>query len=186
MPCEAGLREEDDLIGVTAECSAPWPQVQPCPALAPCPIPCQVWCLSSESPPCPPAVRTRGHTKSTEGRQPHQPLPQPNRAAAKALSIQPANPSHHPEQPHLEHSCTAWYSPLSSMPAPSYPQPYTFPSHYPLITCTGSFIVLILLPFHHPCQNPPITSPTPSHPSTLSYCLYWYPPITHPSTLPSY
>lgn len=100
-------------------------------------------------------------------------LPLPRAATPQAFL-------HHLEQP-LPSPC-----PLSPIPTPSYPQPYTCPSQNLLITYTGSLIVLILIPSHHPSQNPPVSSSTPSHPTTLSHCLCWYPPITHPSTIPLY
>lgn len=78
---------------------------------------------------------------------------QPEEAAATATAsrLASANPSRRPEQPHLEHSCTAGDQP----PRPgTLPSSAVAPSHrltwYPSVTPPGTLLSPRVVPSHHP------------------------------------
>lgn len=182
---KAGLGEEDDLGGGdtaerfydTALCPSPAR-----PRHAPCTLPGLMLIFSKPSlSSC--CEHQRGRAREERGHTSAAPAisPQPKEAAAAASRLASANPSHRPEQPHLEHSCTAGDQPPrlprdppvtrprtlpSSMVAPShhltwYPfvtRPGILPSPMPIpsIICPGTLLSLIPVPAHHPSQYPPI------------------------------
>lgn len=112
---------------------------------------------------------------------------QPKGAAAAASRLASARPSHRPEQPHLEHSCTAADQPptlLSPARDPPSSRGGTLPS-LDLVSTNPPSILPSPIPVssHHPSQYPPIThpnvlpSPFPASSHDPSQC----PPITYPS-----
>lgn len=171
LACEAGLGEEDDLGGgdTVERCCHTAPRRAPAspaqPHHAPCTLPGLMLIFSKPSlSSCCEHPRGRAHEEHEGTSVAPAISPQPEEATASRLAS--ANPSHCPEQPHLEHSCTAGDQP----PRPgTLPPSMVAPSHhltwYPSITHPSTLLSPRMVPFNHPS---------------------WYPSITHPSTLPSH